>query len=88
VQKEVSDELRGRIFVALETILKVSLLLSLSVTGALADLWDVLIKRFKISWQISGAQVIILLGGVTVVIAGLYSLRGGKIEGVKNASAR
>jgi dTMP kinase len=88
VQKEVSDELRGRIFVALETILKVSLLLSLSVTGALADLWDILIKRFKISWQISGAQVIILLGGVTVVIAGLYSLRGGKIEGVKNASAR
>jgi dTMP kinase len=77
VQKEVSDELRGRIFVALETVLKISLLASLSLAGALADIWDIVMKRYKIAWQISGAQAIIFLGGVTVVITGLYSLKGG-----------
>lgn len=88
VQKEVSDELRGRIFVALETVLKISLLLSLFLTGALADIWDIVMKSCKIAWQISGAQAIIFLGGVTVVITGLYSLRGGRVEGVANATSR
>jgi dTMP kinase len=87
VQKEVSDELRGRIFVALETVLKISLLVSLSITGALADIWDILIKKYRIAWQISGAQAIIFLGGVTVVIAGLYSLKGGKIERARNTTS-
>jgi hypothetical protein len=61
----------------LETVLKISLLASLSLAGALADIWDIVMKRYKIAWQISGAQAIIFLGGVTVVITGLYSLKGG-----------
>ncbi|MBI4744794.1 MAG: MFS transporter [Actinobacteria bacterium] len=75
IQENVSDEIRGRVFAALETILRVSLILSLTISGALADVIDGRnIKLGQFSFGLNGIQATLVLGGIIVIIAGFSAL--------------
>jgi len=77
LQERVTDEIRGRIFAALESLLRVSLLASLFLTGALADIIgeERAIKAGGFSLQLNGARTTLFLGGVVVIIASLYAFK-------------
>ena len=76
LQESVTDKIRGRVFVALESVLKVSLLFSLAVTGVIADI----IGRRQldvagITVRLNGSQTTLILGGVIVFLAGVVGYR-------------
>ncbi len=75
LQETVLDDIRGRIFTALESILRVSLFVSLGVTAALADLIGKgrLISLGNLNFTINGAQATLFIGGVVVVAASFYA---------------
>lgn len=77
LQETVVDEIRGRIFTALESLLRVSLLVSLGLTAAIADIigqkGSINIGSFSL--QFNGAQTTLFLGGVVVIVASLYAFK-------------
>ncbi|MGH8979168.1 MAG: MFS transporter [Acidimicrobiia bacterium] len=83
LQHHVSDELRGRTFATLYTIVRLCLLIALTVGpfvatafGAVSDHWvdgDVEIGSLTIS--LPGVRLALWLGGVITVIAGLMARR-------------
>jgi dTMP kinase len=77
LQETVLDDIRGRIFTALESILRISLFVSLGVTAALADLIGKgrAISLGDLNLQINGAQATLFLGGVIVIAASFYADR-------------
>ncbi len=74
LQETVGDEIRGRVFAALESMLRVSLLLSLAVTGPIADLIG---RRFAqldgLGVAINGAQVTLIGGSIIVLGAAVFA---------------
>ncbi len=76
IQENVSDDIRGRVFTALETILRISLILSLGISGAIADIIDKRSIMFGgFNFNLNGAQTTLFLGGIIVVFAGLFAFR-------------
>ncbi len=75
LQETVENELRGRIFAALESLLRVSLLVSVAVAGLVADLiGQRTVQLAGLTWHVNGAQTTLFLGGVVVVGAGVLAL--------------
>lgn len=77
LQETISDSLRGRIFAALESLLRISLFVSLGLTAAVADLIGRrrLVKLGNIGLQLNGAQATLFLGGMVVVASSLYAFK-------------
>lgn len=77
LQETVSDEIRGRIFTALESILRVSLFVSLGVTATLADLIGEgrYVSIGDVSFELNGAQTTLFLGGIVVIAASFYAFK-------------
>jgi len=77
LQETLADEMRGRIFTALESLLRISLFVSLGFTGALADIigrqGSFSIGEFSLHFN--GAQTTLFLGGVIVIFASFYAFK-------------
>ncbi|RJQ54474.1 MAG: MFS transporter [Actinobacteria bacterium] len=89
LQETVIDEMRGRVFAALESLLRISLLVSLAVTGPLADLIGTRFARLDgIGFNVNGAQVILIAGSIVVLVASVVAyfkvgLNGKRIAGAE-----
>lgn len=74
LQEKVEDELRGRVFGALESLLRVSLLVSLAATGPIADLIGRRIAHIDgIGMHLNGAQVTLIGGSLLVLAASVFA---------------
>lgn len=72
IHRIVADEERGRVFAALEVVIRVSLILSLILSGLLADLIGSREARlFRYFFEINGSQIVMILGALLVLIASL-----------------
>lgn len=77
LQEKVGDEIRGRIFTALESLLRISLLVSLVLTSGLADAIgeNRILSVGGLSLRLNGAQTTLFIGGVVVIMASFYAFR-------------
>jgi dTMP kinase len=74
LQESVADELRGRIFAALYTVVRLCLLIALTISPLWADFWD------WVTQQIFGADQAASIGPYTYVLPGVrIALWGGGI---------
>jgi dTMP kinase len=86
LHENVEDELRGRIFAALYTLVRLCVLLSMAIGPVLADLFDGLSKRLfdreidvGFEFAVPGVRVTLWLAGIIMLAAGFLaalSLRG------------
>jgi dTMP kinase len=83
LQESVSDEMRGRMFGALYTVVRLSLLLSLTISPFVAGAFGTLSKRLvdgqlpigSAHLALPGVRLALLLGGAITVVAGLAARR-------------
>jgi len=89
LQSRVSDELRGRTFGALYTLVRVCLLLSMTVSPLFADVyaWIVgvavpghVVTVFGADYSLPGVRVALWAGGLVAIVAGLYARHEIKAE--------
>ncbi len=83
LQENVTDELRGRTFATLYTVVRLCLLVALTVgpfvasaLGAVSDAWvdnDVEVGSFTVS--LPGVRLALWLGGVVTILAGFMARR-------------
>lgn len=74
LQETVTDELRGRVFTALESMLRISLLVSLAATGPIADLIGNRVASIGgMQVQLNGAQITLLMGAITALGATVFA---------------
>lgn len=78
IHENMPDEVRGRIFGIMESIIRVSLLFSLGVTGLIAQGIGRLAARYAI--PVNGSQVTLVLGALVIIVAGLMALRSVKVN--------
>lgn len=78
----VDDSIRGRVFTALEVVIKVALLVSMVVMAPLGDLVGSAVKWFMDTQEIApvditltGSQITLLLGAAIVFVAAIYAFR-------------
>ena len=72
--EQVSDEIRGRLFTALEADLRLGLIVSLLITSALAStIADQKLNVFGQTITINSSQIVLFGGGVIVFIVSLYA---------------
>ncbi len=78
----VADEIRGRVFTAMESVIRVSLLLSMLVMAPVADLAGRIVKAIvesrgmaASSVTITGSQVALQLASLVVLAAAVYAYR-------------
>jgi dTMP kinase len=91
LHENVEDELRGRVFVALYTLVRLCVLLSMAIGPILADLFDGLSKSLVdrqidvgIEIAVPGVRITLWLAGIIMVVAGFLtalSLRGLRSDG-------
>jgi len=79
VVRTVCDEIRGRVFTAMESVIRVSLLLSMVVVAPLADVLGTLIRRMSEgmtdpSW-FTGPRVTLQIASLIVLGAAYYAYR-------------
>ena len=86
IQENVSDEIRGRVFATLYTLVRLCLIIALTIGPLLAGGLDKLspgeldVGGFAV--QLPGVRLTLWLGGAIIVAAGVlvhYSLRGHEI---------
>ena len=84
LQESVSDELRGRTFATLYTVVRLCLLISLTVSPLFADFWDwvtsALLDNQAISvgpysYALPGVRIALWCGGFITLIAGVFAWR-------------
>jgi len=82
VIRTTADELRGRVFTALESVVRVSLLLSMVVMAPLADLISGMIEDFVVrnnlapsSVTLTGSRITLQLCSIMVIAAAVYGFR-------------
>jgi len=87
VQENVSDEIRGRVFATLYTIVRLCLVIALTVGPFLAYAFDKAspgsVSVGAVSVQLSGVRLTLWLGGVIIIVAGLLAervLRGHEVH--------
>jgi MFS family permease len=82
LQENVADELRGRTFAALYTVIRMCLLLSLTVSPLFADLFDWIsgllfsgraISVGGASYGLAGVRIALWFGGAIAIVAGWYA---------------
>ncbi|MFN8034558.1 MAG: MFS transporter [Acidimicrobiia bacterium] len=82
LQEQVSDELRGRTFATLYTIVRMCLLISLTVSPLFADLFDALggeylshhaVHAWALQYELPGVRLALWAGGVLAIVAGVYA---------------
>ncbi len=78
----VADEIRGRVFTALESLIRISLLLSMIVMAPLGDFAAGILKRFVESRDmapadlvVTGSQIALQLAALVVLAAAVYAFR-------------
>lgn len=72
IHQNVADEERGRVFAALEIVIRVCLILSLIFSGLLADLiGSRQAEFFGYELQINGSQVVMIFGAILIFLASL-----------------
>ena len=79
VARTVADEIRGRVFTAMESVVRVSLLLSMVVVAPLADLLGVVVRRMSEgmtdpSW-FTGPRITLQIASLVVLGAAYYAYR-------------
>jgi dTMP kinase len=84
----VDDSIRGRVFTALEVVIKVALLVSMVVMAPLGDLVGSAVKWFVDTQEIAavdvtltGSQITLLFGAMIVFIAAIYGFRTLNLRG-------
>jgi len=83
LQENVSDELRGRTFATLYTVVRLCLLVALTVgpfiasaLGAISDAWvDNDIEVGSITVSLPGVRLALWMGGVVTILAGFMARR-------------
>jgi dTMP kinase len=92
LHENVEDELRGRIFSALYTLVRLCVLLAMAVAPLLADLLDGLSNRFVggqidvgIEVSVPGVRLTLWLAGVIMLMAG--ALSAAALGGLRSRSA-
>lgn len=83
IQEQVEDELRGRTFAALYTMIRFTLILSLTVSPAISSLLDRLsrvlvgsdVTVFERTMPLPGVRLTLWAGGLLVVMAGMVTRR-------------
>ena len=82
LQEEVEDNLRGRTFAALYTIVRICMIFALAVSPLFSDFYDwILIKIFgttklsigAFSYNFPGVRVTLLMGGLVIVVGGFLA---------------
>ena len=82
LQEEVEDNLRGRTFAALYTIVRVCMIFALAVSPLFSDFYEwLIIKVFgstlfnfgTFQYNVPGVRVTLLAGGIIIIIGGLIS---------------
>ena len=82
VVRTTADELRGRVFTALESVIKVSLLLSMIVMAPLADIIGRLLQRLVVqqgltpsSFTLTGSRITLQICALIVLGAAVYAFK-------------
>jgi dTMP kinase len=85
LQETVADELRGRIFAALYTVVRLCLLIALTISPLWADFWDWFTRELfgsdqvasigPYSYAIPGVRIALWGGGIITFVAGLVAWR-------------
>jgi dTMP kinase len=85
LQETVSDELRGRIFAALYTVVRLCLLIALTISPLWADFWDWVTRELfgsdqvagigPYSYALPGVRIALWGGGLITFVAGLFAWR-------------
>jgi dTMP kinase len=70
LQEQAADEVRGRTFAALLSLMRIGLLTSMTVALPLSGLFDGVIPGLLSE----GSRVVLLLGGATIALSGLVTL--------------
>ncbi len=95
VHESVDDSTRGRVFSVFESMIRVFLLISLAVSGIVADIMNRVLKKIVENVvqpqqlvylaRFNGSRITLLLGGVAVICAGVLAMRNVRVErkGVK-----
>ncbi|MCL5292864.1 MAG: MFS transporter [Actinobacteria bacterium] len=80
IHENLPDEVRGRIFGVMESIIRISLLISLGFTGIVAQGINRAASRYEI--PVNGSQATLVLGAVVIIVAGLFALRTVRVKEV------
>jgi dTMP kinase len=84
LQENVSDELRGRTFATLYTVIRLCLLISLTISPLWADFWDWVTSQLltdqtitigSYTYAIPGVRIALWGGGLITYVAGIFALR-------------
>jgi tartrate/fumarate subfamily iron-sulfur-dependent hydro-lyase beta chain len=82
VARVVADEARGRVFTALESVIRVALLISMVVVAPIGDLASRAVRAFALARGIApsditltGSRLTLLLASVIVIAAAVYAYR-------------
>lgn len=75
LQESVDDRVRGRVFVTMEMLMRVSLLVSLTASGALADALRALLGRANLDTAFFNGPRLTLLAGAVVILAAALLMR-------------
>jgi dTMP kinase len=77
ISDTVEDEMRGRVFTALESVLRVTLLTSMVVVAPLGDLLSGFVGRYlpKTGLPLSGPRIALILASLIVLAAAGYAMR-------------
>lgn len=80
LQEEVEDNVRGRTFAALYTIVRVCMIFALAVSPLFADFYEWFLKKLfgtttlsvgSLNYDFPGVRVTLLAGGIIIIIGGL-----------------
>jgi dTMP kinase len=85
LQETVADELRGRIFAALYTVVRLCLLIALTISPLWSDFWDWVTREIfgadqsvsigPYDYALPGVRIALWGGGLIAFVAGLFAWR-------------
>src|SRR6202008_2476060 len=84
LQENVGDDLRGRIFATLYTVIRLCLLISLTISPLWSDFWDWVTtelfdnQRIHVGldgYALPGVRIALWGGGISTLVAGLFAWR-------------
>ena len=84
LQENVSDELRGRTFATLYTVVRLCLLISLTISPLWADFWDWVTEKLltdqavtigPYTYSFAGVRIALWGGGLITIVAGVVAWR-------------
>ena len=82
LQETVADDLRGRVFATLYTVIRMCLLVALVISPLWADLWDWIVNDVgnvgvvslgQVDYSFPGVRIALWFGGGITLVAGLYA---------------